>query len=120
VVRAAHQAEPWPALRARRRRWAELLRMIFKLDVEGCRRWGGEMRILAFVTEPAVKQARRAGRRGEVCAARPEGCRARAHGAAARGGRAPLVAPRADGRDAGRLTGARKEIPIRESAAPLP
>ena len=49
-----HEAEPGPALRARRRRCAELLRMIFKLDVELCRRWGGEMRILAFVTEPAA------------------------------------------------------------------
>jgi hypothetical protein len=44
----------WPALRARRRRWAELLRMFFKVDVEVCPRCGGEMRILAFVTEPAV------------------------------------------------------------------
>jgi hypothetical protein len=46
--------EPWPALKARRRRWAELLRLVFAADVEVCPRCGGEMRILAFVTEPAV------------------------------------------------------------------
>lgn len=46
--------EPWPALRARRRRWAELLRLVFEVDVSVCPRCGGEMRILAFVTEPAV------------------------------------------------------------------
>ena len=49
-----HEAEPWPALWSRRRRWAELLRMIFKVDVEVCPRCGGEMRVLAFVTEHAV------------------------------------------------------------------
>ena len=48
---AAYEPEPWPALRARRRRWAELLRLVY---VEVCRRCGGEMRILAFVTEHAV------------------------------------------------------------------
>ncbi len=49
-----HEAEPWPALTAGRRRWAELLRMIFKVDVEVCPRCGGEMRIVGFVTEHAV------------------------------------------------------------------
>ena len=48
------EAQPWPALRARRRRWAELLRMVFAVDVEVCPRCGGEMRIIAFVTEHAV------------------------------------------------------------------
>ena len=48
------EAEPRPALRARRRRWAELLRLLFAVDIEVCSRCGGEMRILAFVTEPAV------------------------------------------------------------------
>ena len=48
------EREPWPALQARRRRWAELLRMVFKVDVEVCPRCGGEMRIIAFVTEPAA------------------------------------------------------------------
>ena len=44
----------WPALKARRRRWAELLRLVFRVEVEVCRRCGGEARILGFVTEPAV------------------------------------------------------------------
>jgi hypothetical protein len=39
---------------ASRRRSAELLRRAFAIDVEVCRRCGGEMRILAFVTEHAV------------------------------------------------------------------
>ena len=47
-------AGDWPALRARRRRWAELLRLVFQVDVEVCARCGGEARILGFVTEPAV------------------------------------------------------------------
>ena len=53
-------AADWPALRARRRRWAELLRLVFKVDIEVCPphlRWvpgGGSMTVLGFVTEPAV------------------------------------------------------------------
>ena len=47
-------AGDWPALRARRRRWAERLRLVFKLDVEVCARCGGEARIVGFVTEPEV------------------------------------------------------------------
>jgi hypothetical protein len=46
--------DTWPALRARRRRWAELLRMVFAVDVEGCPRCGGAARIIGFVTQPAV------------------------------------------------------------------
>ncbi len=42
----------WPALRARRRRWAELLRLVFRVDVEVCACCGGEARIIGFVTEP--------------------------------------------------------------------
>ena len=49
-------AGDWPALRARRRRWAELLRRVFKVDVEVCARCGGEARIVGFVTESAVVQ----------------------------------------------------------------
>jgi hypothetical protein len=45
---------PWPALRARRWRWAEWLRLVFRVEVEVCPRCGGEARILGFVTEPAV------------------------------------------------------------------
>jgi hypothetical protein len=62
VLRSAPPAEPsasepaaeWPALRARRRRWAELLRRVYAVDVEVCPRCGGEARILGFVTEPQV------------------------------------------------------------------
>ena len=46
--------ESWPALRARRRRGAELLRLVFQVEVEVCPRCGGEARIIGFVTEPAV------------------------------------------------------------------
>ena len=46
-------AGEWPALRARRRRWAELLRLVFKVEVEVCPRCGGEARV-GFITEPAV------------------------------------------------------------------
>jgi len=44
----------WPALQARRRRWGELLRLVFRVDVEVCARCGGEARIIGFVTEPQV------------------------------------------------------------------
>ena len=62
VVLARSRGEPaevseaehaWPALRARRRRWAELLRLVFKVEVEVCARCGGEARIVGFVTESA-------------------------------------------------------------------
>ena len=54
---AAVPVEPagdWPALRARKRRWAERLRLVFKLEVEGCPRWSAAMSIVAFITEQAV------------------------------------------------------------------
>ena len=54
VAESPEPAEDGPALRARRRRWAELLRLVFQVDVEVCPRCGGEARILAFVTEPAI------------------------------------------------------------------
>ncbi len=47
-------AAGWPALRARRRRWAELLRLVFKVEIEVCPRCGGSMKVLGFVTEQAV------------------------------------------------------------------
>jgi hypothetical protein len=50
----SHTAQPTSDLRARRRRWAELLRMVFKVEVEMCPRCGGEAGIVGFVTEPAV------------------------------------------------------------------
>jgi hypothetical protein len=47
--------EPVPErVRARRRRWAELLRKIWNVDVETCPRCGGPMTILAFTLDPAV------------------------------------------------------------------
>jgi hypothetical protein len=51
---AAEPAAEWPALRARRRRWAELLRLVYAVDVEVCGRCGGAARIVGFVTEPRV------------------------------------------------------------------
>ena len=52
--KAVAQEESWPALRARRRRWAERLRLVFRVDIEVCARCGGEARIVGFVTEPKV------------------------------------------------------------------
>lgn len=46
-----------PALRARRRRWAELLRRVFQVDVETCPRCGGAMKIVAFVTAQSTIRA---------------------------------------------------------------
>jgi hypothetical protein len=51
---ATEREESWPALTARRRRWAELLRRVFAVEVERCPRCGGAARILGFVTQPAV------------------------------------------------------------------
>ena len=48
-------AAPVPLpLREARRRWAELLRRIFEVDPLACPRCGAEMRIVAFLTAPAV------------------------------------------------------------------
>jgi hypothetical protein len=43
-----------PELRALRRRWAELIRRIYEADPLVCPRCGATMRIVAFITEPAV------------------------------------------------------------------
>jgi hypothetical protein len=51
---ASEPAAEWPALRARRRRWAELVRRVYAVDVEVCPRCGGQARIVGFVTQPAV------------------------------------------------------------------
>jgi hypothetical protein len=50
---AAPPAADWPALRARRRRWAELLRRVFEIEVSVCPTCAGSMRIVAFVTAQA-------------------------------------------------------------------
>ncbi len=42
------------ALRAARRRWAELLRRIFEVDPLRCPRCGESMRVVGFVTEARV------------------------------------------------------------------
>jgi len=49
---SSEPAADGPALGARRRRWAELLRRVYAVDVEVCRRCGGAARIVGFVTEP--------------------------------------------------------------------
>jgi len=55
---AEEPLEPVPErVRARRRRWAELLRKIWDVDVSTCPRCGGEMTILAFTMDPAVIDA---------------------------------------------------------------
>lgn len=51
---ASAPAGDWSALRARRRRWTELLRLVFAVDVEVCGRCGGAARSVGFVTEPRV------------------------------------------------------------------
>ena len=52
----AASAEPSAAAdsRALRHRWAELIRRIYEADPLVCPRCGGEMRIIAFITEPRV------------------------------------------------------------------
>lgn len=54
---AATPANDWPALRARRRRWAELLSRVFEIEVHVCPACAGAMRIVAFVI--AQKAVRR-------------------------------------------------------------
>ena len=70
---SSEPAPEWPALRARRRRWAELLRLGYAIDVEGCVRCGGAARIIGFVTEPAVvrRMLERLERRGIEARAGP-------------------------------------------------
>jgi hypothetical protein len=52
---AEETPEPVPErVRARRRRWAELLRKIWHVDVETCPTCGGPMMILAFTMDPAA------------------------------------------------------------------
>ena len=51
---STESAGDWPALRARKRRWTELLRLVFKVEVEVCPRCSGAMSIVAFITEQAV------------------------------------------------------------------
>ena len=54
VTSPSEPAGDWPALKARRRRWAELLLLVFRVEVGVCPRCGSAARIVAFITEPAV------------------------------------------------------------------
>jgi len=58
---AAPADEPWR--QARRRSWARLLARIYEVDPFLCPRCGGEMQIVAAITDPAVVDAILAHRR---------------------------------------------------------
>jgi hypothetical protein len=47
-----HQPSPPP--RALRKRWAELIYKIYEVDPLTCRHCGTQMKIVAFITEPAT------------------------------------------------------------------
>jgi len=54
---AAALSDDWPALRARKRRWAELLSRVFEIEIHVCPACSGAMRIVAFVTtQKAVRK----------------------------------------------------------------
>ncbi len=46
--------EPSPPRRALRKRWAELIYKIYEVDPLTCRQCGTQMKIVAFITDPAV------------------------------------------------------------------
>jgi hypothetical protein len=49
------EAAPQSADRAAlRRRWAEMIRRVYEVDPLVCPRCGGEMRVVGFITQPAV------------------------------------------------------------------
>jgi hypothetical protein len=64
----------WPALRAMRQRWAELLKRIYEIDPLRCGRCGGEMRIVSFILNTNVIAAilRHLRRKGRDPRALPE------------------------------------------------
>ena len=51
---AKQEAETPPRPRVLRKRWAELIYRIYEVDPLTCRSCGEKMKILAFITEPAV------------------------------------------------------------------
>jgi hypothetical protein len=51
-VEAREEMSPEPA--ARRRSWAELIRRVYEVDPLICPKCGGEMRVVAFITEAPV------------------------------------------------------------------
>ncbi len=51
----SEEAVPTPPERAAlRRRWANLIRRVYEVDPLVCPRCGGEMRVVSFITEPAL------------------------------------------------------------------
>jgi hypothetical protein len=51
------EAAPPSAPRADlRRRWAEMIRRVYEVDPPVCPRCGGEMRVVGFITQPAVSK----------------------------------------------------------------
>jgi hypothetical protein len=59
---SADPVPDWPARRALRQRWAELLQRIFEVDPLRCPRCGGILQVIAFILDPAVIHLRRTGR----------------------------------------------------------
>ena len=54
-ARDGHPPVPPPLTdRSRRLPWAELLRRVHKVDVETCKRCGGRVEIIAYITEPTT------------------------------------------------------------------
>lgn len=55
-VKAAPKEVPSPEAKARKARWAELLRLVFEVDPLTCEKCGGQMKIISFITpnQPAV------------------------------------------------------------------
>ena len=51
---AADEARPNPPRRAANKRWAELIYRIYQVDPLTCNQCGGEMKPLAFITDPRV------------------------------------------------------------------
>ena len=43
-----------PSAPRSRRRWANLIRRVFKTDPLICKNCGGKMRVVSFITEPSV------------------------------------------------------------------
>jgi hypothetical protein len=52
----APPADPPPAMRPPRWRWADLLQRVFSVDVLACPNCGGRMRVLATIDDPRVVQ----------------------------------------------------------------
>ena len=51
-IRPEDEAKPNPSRRAANKRWAELIYRVYEVDPLTCAQCGGEMKILAFITEP--------------------------------------------------------------------